>query len=328
MTEEDRKKIFWYLKRKTSYTALKREADAFDCFADVFEKQVREEPRANGPNNLFGPMDWEELYPEILNGQVLYEKALSQLKQGDRTIWLYNERGLMGDARTISSSWHNKMVNDEQYVYGNGMGHSLDGKYVGEMIKVLEAWFVSADDTGYFQPRFADRPAPESWTTFWYDTYAKLPLPMHLPEVPIPEKEVLIRTGQEVPVFGIYEPQLKDGCMNYLLGGIPAPEYEPTDGTYATTQHPVTWRLIWEDTRYLDGHVSSEEDFYFPASNQAVTPTAAAASDDLLFAATGQKCPKDGNWAVMNDLQGKINLKKGDKMPQYQGRDVAWVWSA
>jgi DUF2075 family protein len=36
MSVEDRKRMFWYLKRKTSYTAWKREADSFDRFANIF----------------------------------------------------------------------------------------------------------------------------------------------------------------------------------------------------------------------------------------------------------------------------------------------------
>ena len=48
MTNDDRRKIFWYLKRKTSYMAWSREVEIFDRFADVFEKQVREQPIVAG----------------------------------------------------------------------------------------------------------------------------------------------------------------------------------------------------------------------------------------------------------------------------------------
>jgi Immunity protein 72 len=154
--------------------------------------------------------------------------------------------------------------------------------------------------------------------------FDELPIPKHLDEVPVSAKEILVRTDEEVPVFGIYEPQVKDGCMNYLLAGVPATSYR-VGGSYDNVQ-PVTWKLIWEDTRYLDGHVSSEEDLYFPTQSKSAAPLPAFLGGDLISATTGQICPKDGSWAVMNDLQGKIKLKKGDTMPAHQGRDVNWVW--
>ena len=149
-----------------------------------------------------------------------------------------------------------------------------------------------------------------------------LHFPAVLPEVQQPKEEVLVRTGEPAPVFGIYEPQVKDGCMNYLLGSVAAPTY--IMGSYEDIRS-VTWKLIWEDTRYLDGHISNEEDLYFPpqAGPKAIdTPVAS----DLLSASTGQPCSKDGNLAVMNDLQGKATLQKGQPIPQYQGRDVLWVY--
>jgi Immunity protein 72 len=134
--------------------------------------------------------------------------------------------------------------------------------------------------------------------------FDELPIPKHLDEVPVSAKEILVRTDEEVPVFGIYEPQVKDGCMNYLLAGFPATSYR-VGGSYDNIQ-PVTWKLIWEDTRYLDGDVSNEEDLYFPTQSKSAAPLPAFLGGDLISATTGQICPKDGSWAVMNDLQGKI----------------------
>lgn len=42
MCEQDRRALFWYLRRASSYTAWKRQADAFDRFASVVELQVRD----------------------------------------------------------------------------------------------------------------------------------------------------------------------------------------------------------------------------------------------------------------------------------------------
>lgn len=325
MTEEDRKKVFWYLKRTTSYTAWKHQADAFDRFADIFEKQVIEEPIAKAGELSMWDTNWETSYPEILKCQVLYEKALARLKQGDRTIWLYNEPGIMGDAAVIASKWHADIVNHGAGAQGDKY---FNGKYVPDMETALKEWFTCAEIAGELESQFEDVSAPDYFFPGKFDPQSgqynpPLPFPAVLPEVPQPKEEVLVRTGEPAPVFGIYEPQVKDGCMNYLLGGVAAPTY--VMGSYEDIRS-VTWRLIWEDTRYLDGHVSSEEDQYFPAQATA-KPAETYAASDLLSANSGQTCPKAGNWAVMNDLQGKVTLNKGDKMPQHLGGDVTWVWS-
>jgi hypothetical protein len=322
MTEEDRKKLFWYLKRKTSYSAWKRVADAFDQFAEIFENQVREEPIAkSGKHSVWGT-NWETYYPEILKAQVLYEKALATLQQGDRSVFLYNERGIIRDASVISSSWHDDLVN-----HGPQGDHFFEGKYVEEMTAAMQEFFKARCDASGTQPMMADWAAPELWSTMWQDDFAKMPIPKILPDVPIPKTEILVRTGEEIPVFGIYEPQIKDGCMNCLPATGPAPSLPESDGTYATGQNlSVTWKLIWEDTRYQDGFIPAEENLYFPPESKTSPTTAPATTSDMLSALSGQRCPKDGHWAVMDDLQGKIVLKAGDKMPQHKGRDVTWVW--
>ncbi|AMO95529.1 hypothetical protein CFter6_2862 [Collimonas fungivorans] len=319
MTPDDRKKLFWYLKRRTSYTAWKRAADAFDAFAVIFKKQIVEEPHAKG---LMDGTYWEPYYSEILKAQVLYEQGLELLLQGDRNVWLYNDRGILGDAGTIANSWYSELVNN-----GARGDHFYDGKYVDEMTDAIKVFDIASRDAGYIQSMMADAPAPECWTTFWHDTFAKLPIPGQLPDVPIPTSEVLIKTNDEVAVFGIYEPQVKDGCMNYLLAGAPAPKLEVTDGTYVVGQPiSVTWRLIWEDTRYFDGAIPEEESLYFPIETKiakpAVVPTL---PDSQPSAATGEPCPQSGNWVVLDDINGKQAFQKGERLPQYQGRDVIWL---
>ncbi len=319
MTQEDRTKLFWYLKRKTSYTAWKRKSDAFDRFVEIFEKQVREEPTPKPELSCFGT-DWETSYPEILKAQVMYEKGLDRLTQGDRTVWLYNDRGILGDASTISGHWYSELVN-------NGMrgDHFYDGKYVDEMTESMKQYSLAGREAGCLQPMMADTPAPETWTTFWKDQFAQMPIPALLPDVPVPKTEILVKTGQEVPLFGIYEPQIKDGCMNYLLAGIPAPTLLENDGTYDTGNNlPVIWRLIWEDTRYQDGEIPSEESRYFPPENKSAHQTTDA-TNDLISTPTGSICPKTGTWAAMDNLNGSLIIKQGETMPQYDGRDVIWV---
>ena len=319
MTEVDRQKIFWYLQRKTSYTAWKREVEIFDRFVEVFEKQIREQPHAPG---LMDGTDWPIFRTEVLKAQVLYEQSMERFLTGDRTIFLYNSRGSMVDATTLSESWYTELVN-----HGMRGDHSYDGKYVPLLTALMHDFFDAVQLRGYLQPMISGTPAPELWSTFWYDKYVELLIPDDLPDVPAPTTTV-IRTGQEVPVFGIYEPQIKDGCMNYLLAGTEAPKIWESDGTYATDNLlSVTWRLIWEDTRYIDGVVPAEEKFYFQPPKRFVEPPLASNYvDDSLSALTGEICVRSGVWAVLGELDGRITIVKDSRFPTYKGNETIWIF--
>lgn len=66
ITEEDRQRLFWYLKRKTSYMAWKREADRFARFVAILEKQVKEEPSFK--DKWGDTLKWEPIYVDALKG--------------------------------------------------------------------------------------------------------------------------------------------------------------------------------------------------------------------------------------------------------------------
>ena len=324
MTQEDRQKIFWYLQRKTSYTAWKRVSDAFDKFAAIFELQVREEPLSKAKMGCWDT-DWQGWYPTVLEGQVLYERGLRTLARGDRTVWLYNDRGIFDDVSTVAGNWYIELVN-----HGMHGDHFYEGKYLEQMTEAIKDYgSACAVTAAIVQPMMAETPAPELWSTFWQDEFSRLPLPAKLPSVPVPATEILVKTGENAPVFGIYEPQIPDGCMNYLLAGVPAPTMWESDGTYATDRKlSVIWRLIWEDTRYANGQIPPEESTYFPDDELSVvsTPAGQLIKDDLLSARSEESCPRSGEWAVMDELGAKLKLRKGEKIPRYQGRDADWVW--
>lgn len=318
MTGEDRKKIFWYLKRKTSYTTWAIEAERFDRFAEVYEKQVKEEPIAPG---LLGGTNWAMLQTRVLKAQFLYEQALERLLRGDKTVFLYNSLGAMEQAKEEASYWYTELINK-----GMRGDHRFFGKYLPELESLIEDFARPAMDQGLLETMMVDTPAPQLWASLWLPDLYQLPFPPNLPEVPEQPREILVRTGDTAPVFGIYEPQIKDGCMNYLMGGSPAPTMWESDGEGSTgNKLAVTWRLIWEDTRYLDGTIPAEERQYFPAAPAPAAP-ARAVQDDLLSAPSGAICPKSGNWVVMDRLDARCSVEQGNAMPQCDGRDVMWVW--
>jgi hypothetical protein len=307
MTDDDRRKLFWYIKRKTSLSAWKRESDAFDAFAIIFKKQVVEQPHA--PGGLFGPVTWDAYYPEILRTQAQYEQGLSRLGTGDRTVWLYSARGILRDAIVVSNIWYTELI------YGGERGdHNYYGKYLDEMKIAITYFNKTQGDAGFVQSMMAETPAPIFWGEWIecalnneiyprnpepgfpqgkYSSLIQYPTP--LPDVPVEEEEILIKTGDNIPEYGIYEPQVKDGCMNYLLKDTPAPllSYAGED------DRPVVWRLIWKDLRYLDGNIPAEERTYFPEEEQARV----SIDSDLISPTTGEHNlntpPIDGGQSIV-----------------------------
>lgn len=107
--------------------------------------------------------------------------------------------------------------------------------------------------------------------------------------------------AEDVPVF-----TGKVGCPNYFLVGATAFEYE-MEGTDKKAK--VAWRLIWEDTRYLDGKIPDEEKEYFGS------PAAADLPAKVLTAYPGDPCPESGEWYSVNWDGRRQTVNKGDPMP-------------
>lgn len=320
MSPEERKRLFWYIKRKSSYTAWKREADAFDRFADLFEKQVVEEPTPERVKSLDGT-DWEFYFTEILEAQVDYEDGLMRLRQGDRTVFLYNSLGVLYDALVTGSSWYERLA-----LGGRHGDKAFDGKYVPAMTEAIKEYNKCSKDTGYLEPRLDPAVAEESWCEW---TKQQLMRACHMDsydDVPTSSLNVTVKSGDEAPVFGIYDPQVDGGCLNYLWGGVAAPLL--TVGYETGRDIPVTWRLIWKDDRYLDGQIPDEENDYFPPEEPAMPAQTSIPTEETASARTGAPCPKPGVWAVLDDIHGRVELKQGETMPQFNGRNVTWVWTS
>jgi hypothetical protein len=325
MNENDRRKLFWYLKRKTSYTAWEGRACAFDNFAALFERQVKEEPifLEAGADPEWAT-HWDQFYVNVLKAQVLYEQGLARLRVGDRSVWRYNDRGVLLDALNIQNYWWTALVN-----HGPHGDVYFKGKYVKEMTKAIdEASFYVKATAGVVESVLAEPPAHDFWSEEAMDRLNRtVPFPVDLPEVPPPVREVTVHTGHPVPCYGIFEPQIPDGCMNYLLEGASAPKAVNVDGTDGgLIVRPTVWRLIWEDTRYIDRKIPAEEQSYFPlAAPLGVTPVFVD-HDPLVQQSTDQFASRTGAWALADRLDVRRHFRAGEKLPQYEGRGVTWIW--
>lgn len=206
-----------------------------------------------------------------------------------------------------------------------------------------------------FEDRYTDVPAP-------YDDMAELRdgavldfLPMlritpSFPEVPAPKEEVLIRTGEVVPCFGIWEPVKAplskgfigmfkrpevppdhkfelDGCMNYLHQGSPAPTIGFEEDNSRGEGRPTVWRLIWADARFVDGTIPADElEYKFEEPKDRPPPPPPPPEPDITYLFSGQLAPEAGIWACEADLNLRVRLKKGDPLPRRaEDETVAWV---
>jgi hypothetical protein len=288
-------------------------------------------------------------YANALGGLALYDKGLALLKQGDRSVFQHTSRGLLEDAYNRA---HREYV--DVYLGGPKGDQSLVfyGKYVPAMKAALQ-W--SAEQVGLaaggIQCAMANMSAPAIWqeTREVYDPFEKRKKQVigtseiwkreafhlrELPRVPQPVNEVFVRTGEACPAFGIYEAQVKDGLMVYMCEGAEALRYgEPC--SHPGGGQPVTWRLIWEDQRYLDGVIPPEEADYFP---DVISPPDFShfvgeeleddwRSDDLIVLRSGEPATRTGRWAARDDLGGRVYWRKGDALPLNKGSPTDWVYA-
>jgi hypothetical protein len=170
----------------------------------------------------------------------------------------------------------------------------------------------------------AEPPPSHFWSSeFIAELDRVVPFPIPLPDVPSTKESVIVRTGQPVPRFGIYEPQVEDGGMNYLLEGAPAPmALDPEDDL-----RPAVWRLIWEDTRYRDGMIPDEENLYFrPTEAPRPAPAVHIDTDPVISLESSKRASRAGVWVIAHRLNVRRRFELGEILPQHDGRDVVWLW--
>ena len=274
--ELEQQQIFHLLKRYSSWTAWNRIREYFKTFVDITEESVR---RADNSGLLpKGRLESAQTsityndYIDITRAYALFDEGVRRLSKGDKRVFTYDEAtGFFARAGVITEHYSTAKwkLDSEEIIW------KASTPLMKEFFDALEELSDVRCECGCIvEPRDLDEPARVCYN-LWYAVFLpKFSYPDLLPEIPKPKSSVFVRTGEEVPHSGIWEP-VKDGtmerisAMNYLHGTTPAPQATLTykdnsdrEFGFYDEQKDVAWRLIWRDDRYEDGTVPEEEQNY------------------------------------------------------------------
>lgn len=344
-TSQERKQIFSYLKRISSYTAWHRISVFYQewveatrrCVAIASERGIDESAGIK-----------ESHYVAAIQGFSHFEEGLRRLRNGDKRVFKFDANGEFAMAdRPLGHwdtyilrmfEWHEHPLLDEN----NTPGWT---EYLSAFQAVASAW---SECCLVLEARRLDKPAPLSFGQALRERLSQTRLPCDLPEVPDPQDNILVSTGRAIPCSGIWEPvdapkpppfslfRQKPpkgpfavvGCMNYLHSGSAAPTaYQETEEE--SSEIDVVWRLLWRDDRYEDGSIPEEEqhyEFMTPKAESSAAQSRSAAEDaKLISLASGQRATHAGRWLVEGDLFSSVTIQAGDTLPLHNGKKVRWV---
>ncbi len=287
--QHNRRRLFWLLQKWSSYTVWAHYARQFDVFVKAYEEALATWPDGERPP------EYNVRFAYL--AQDLYPKGLAALAKGDRSGWLEREDSYLGEAAGKASramdGITSKEINSE---YGGEHGTPLYTVWTDrlEQLRLLKEAATPCGASLVYEPR----PTYAGWhpqaligsedVEEYLDQleHPKLgeslgPIPTHCPDTPAPTG-ILMKSGDRTPSDGIWElvlPHRAPGetdCLNYFVKNAVAPwtfDYEQFDQDPNPGKQfvqPAIWRLVWEDTRYLDG-VIPDESFYL---NPVITPEA------------------------------------------------------
>ncbi|MCX9158026.1 Imm72 family immunity protein [Niveibacterium sp. 24ML] len=356
-TEQERPVLFRWLKQQSAYTTY---AKIEPYFADWIAECKRIQPLALDPLDGQPALNDSEMRL-LLTGYSAFVQALAKLRKGDRSAFKWmgygTGQGYFCEAMRAVEAWQTSIAR-----IAEGLPLADTEYWPGFEVRFKRLIRATCNGGAAWQARHLDVPAPLN-DMRWFrgeiepevgsDFRELRDSGLNFPPVPTPDKETLVKTGDTIPCYGIWEPvKVKfsgglvglfkkpevpedgqfelDGCMNYLHAGSPAPTIGFEEDGYRMEGRPTVWRLLWEDTRYLDGTIPDEEREYLfarPEDRETVAsdPVQTRVQSDLLVAHSGDLAEKAGVWALRDRLDVRVTLKQGERLPEYEGRPCDWV---
>lgn len=326
--ERDRQALFWWLKRNTSYTAIKHNADLWAAFAAEWEKWLRSQD--DPYEHLI------ESYKYILDDQVNYERGLERLRHGDRSVW--RRRSVEGWFAKINTGLIDRRMEwdapPEYYAEHEGVPLFLLRAYYTAHYSAM-----ACSHHGTYRG-MAPYLGGATSAVQARRMFAKLSFDTSLPE---PRWDVSFAPGKRAPKDGIYEMVNSEG---HIIGGlawfIKGEEASLTDviefgpGAVNEDGTDFVWRLLWEDTRYKDGSIPEEEELYplqeplSPVEERAAYQQPSPESKQHPNVPANQPCPESGWWFTPAKADSRRYFKQGDIMPSLGGDygQTFWQWAS
>ncbi|WP_039028367.1 Imm72 family immunity protein [Leclercia adecarboxylata] len=284
--EQVRRKLFWLLQRLSSYSLWQRKRDAWAYFAQKYEEALKTWPEDKSDG--FHPKNIIWIYDALR----LYDEGLLELAMGNRQVWqrLTGEFHQLARPVDLIESYfylpcHERGVQQEPYPAEVEKLNKL--KIVAKIHGDYLVYPPHNNVCNFFNADFLLNPVRYKYN---HNKLAYPVFPKILP--PVPERsDIIIKTDDPVPCDGIWEPVeiqfnhklliiktdirgLKNlGAYNYFIRGMNAPRqmyYDvliESDKEMVITDDPIRyrdvhWRLVWEDTRYCDGIIPDESEYF------------------------------------------------------------------
>ncbi|MDH2066233.1 Imm72 family immunity protein [Pantoea sp. GD03673] len=325
-----RRQLFWLLQRLSSYTLWQRKRDNWAYFVEKFEHALR-----TWPEEITKGFDPEAIV-WAYDALRLYDEGLPELAKGNRQVWQINTGEFYQLARPVG------LIESYFYLPCHERGGQRE-PYPPEVEK-LNKLKVAAKIHGdyflyppsknvcyYFDAEFLFE---KSHYEYNLNKLSYPVFPKNLPPVPY-RRDIIIQTDDVVPCDGIWEPVKieynhkffiikKDisgfknlGAYNYFIRGAKAPRQVYYDVLMESNEdilipddpiryRDVHWRLVWEDTRYCDGIIPDESQYFLDDQ-----------PGKRITCASGEICPHSGRWAtIAGNHQQFIDTQSGQVMPE------------
>ncbi|MET3654897.1 Imm71 family immunity protein [Dyella japonica] len=250
-TEQERQRIFYWLKRISSYTAWNRILGYYRIWAKATERSLQKasergwlrQRAANGRiiggvrtgqrisdgiddyyDEYTGSEIGESTLISVLKGMAHCEEGVRRLRLGDKRVFKYDVNGEFVMAYRPQFHWVRRqslleireiVVDADHTPYWDEFNYTLT--------QLSEAWGECSSKI--IEREDLNAPSSTIYGVWLQEWLPKMTFPKVLPEVPDPAKHTLIATGKITPCSGIWEPvEVPKSKGFHLFGNAPPPE--------------------------------------------------------------------------------------------------------
>ena len=363
MTDDERRKVFWLLKKYSSYTAWEALALAYYLFADAFMLAYKlRTPDPNEPDQTSIDEWMAGHLKAVLDGRIGFEKGLPRLKSGDRSVWRRSrERSFASWGHFAKGCFQinfiQKIMDPNEYVFD----WMKNKDAVVAAAKALEAERYGQES---ILERLSDQAAPMAPWNALATVHPVYRLPMNdpkhlnfpavLPDIPAPIGTT-VDTGDEVPVDGIYEPEWGEsesvspsglfGKVRTAFVGKPSLIDAPSAGISPRREHLGCMNYFLANTS-APPYQDREQDQPMPVTWRLIwkderyldgvipseepeylAPAAAPAAEIArLRCEAGRPCPREGFWFTPARPNSRRAFQQGEVMPDVGGAYGSTIW--